>query len=239
MSRRDPPGSTRRSGNRSNSSLRPTSPSMRASAAPRQKCRPAEKDDVLLRVRACHVEAGRLAEHGRVAVRRREHRGHQRALVDRGAADRGVAPGRAPGEQHRRVEAQDLVHRVRPQLRTGAQQLELIAVRVEQGHPVAEQVHGRLEAGREDQAGGRLELALVEADALLLRGDQLAEQIVAWVVAQLAQVGAEPLVERGQRRLHRTELSPGQPEVQTRRCRGAEAENPLVARSPAHRGSRR
>ena len=92
---------------------------------------------------------------------------------------RRVAPGPPAGQQHGRVEPQDLVDRVRPHSGIGRQGLELIGVLVQQDDAVSQQVHRRLESGGEHQTGRRLQFTVVQPDALVAGGDQLAEQVLA------------------------------------------------------------
>ena len=81
--------------------------------------------------------------------------------------------------------------------------------------------------------------ASVEAHAVLLGGDELAEQVVARVPTQVVEVVPQPLVELAQRRLDAAELPPGEPEVEAGRRRGAEAEHRVAVASPGRRGSPR
>ena len=139
----------------------------------------------------------------------------------------GVAPAQPTGQQHRRVDPEDLVDRVGPQRGIRAQPGELVGLLVQQRDAVAEQVDGGLEAGRQHQPGGGLELGVVEAHALLLDADELAHQVLARLRAQAAQVGVQPDLELAEPALDAPELAAGQAQVEARGGGGAELQHPL------------
>ena len=173
---------------------------MRASAAPRQKCRPAENETCSLaltrvmskRFGVANTSGSRFAAARAVVTSMPFGSCCPATVVSRSAV--------RPVQHHRRVEAQD------PRLRwtsppVGPQRGQLLGVIVQQGHAVAEQVDRRLEAGRQDETSGGLEFALVQPAFFVADGDELAEQVVARFGPQPAEVMAQPLVKASQRTL--------------------------------------
>ena len=74
-----------------------------------------------------------------------------------------------------------------------------------------------------------LQLVVGEADAVLLGGDELAEQVVARVLAQAGEVLASATSSNSRSAASTlAELAPGEPEVEARRGRGAEPEHLLA-----------
>ena len=144
---------------------------------------------MVLRVRAGDVEASRVGEDLRVAVGRGEHRRDQRPL--RHARDRRPSCRAAPCVRSAGRAGRGATSR-RPRSATGSGRARAAradrGVRVEQRDAVAEQVHRRLETCGEHETGGRLELAVVQSDAVVLRGDELAQQVIAGFGAQPLEV---------------------------------------------------
>src|SRR6185295_16115225 len=68
---------------------------------------------------------------------------------------------------------------------------ELIAVPEEGEEPVADQIHGGLMPGDVEQDAGGEQLALAQLVALLLRGDEQAQEVIAGMSAPLGQELAE------------------------------------------------
>src|SRR6185295_6870596 len=68
---------------------------------------------------------------------------------------------------------------------------ELIAVPEEGEEPIADQVHGGLMPGDVEQDAGGEQLALAQLVALLLRGDEQAQKVIAGMPAPLGQELAE------------------------------------------------
>jgi hypothetical protein len=139
--------------------------------------RAATEGDVLVRA-ARDVEPVRVGELRRVAIGGREHRHDRGVLRDHLATDLEVLARDADGEEDRPVEAQALVDRGREQLGLRAQALGLLGVRDQRTDPVPDQADGGLEARDEQARRVREQLARGEAIALLLRRDQVAEQVV-------------------------------------------------------------
>ena len=167
---------------------------------------------------AARRQAVRIGEHLGVAVGAGEHGGDHGAGRHPDTGDRGVADAGAAGHQDGRVEPQHLVDGVRPEVRTLTQHVELVGVGSEQGDAVAQQVHGRLEPGGQDEPRCRLELGVVETPAVLAASrDEPAEQVVTGVLPHPLDMALEPRVEVTQGGLDISEASPGQAEVQAGR----------------------
>ena len=183
---------------------------------------------VVAGVLAGDVEGVRVGEDLRVPVGAGQQGGHQAARRQVDPRDGRAPGGEASGEQHRRVVAQHLVDGVAPQVGLLTQRSPLLGVRVQQGDPVAQQVDGGLEAGREDQPGGREELGLGQAAVLVLHRDQLRQQVVAGVEAQVVEVVDQPAAEVVERGLDPPHLPQRQPEVEARRGGRAEVQDALT-----------
>ena len=240
MLRRTAPGSTRRSGYRSNKRAQPDLPLHAGQRRTQAVVPPGRERDVLARVLPGDVERVRLREDLGVAVGAGEQPDHHGPAWHRYADDLGGRRGHPSGEQHRRVEPQHLVDGVGPELVTFAEELAAASGSSrEQRDPVAEQVDGRLEAGREHQPRGRLQLRVRQADPFLLGADELAEQVVTRA-ADAGCRGGGP----ASRRTHAAPTRPGG--TPARRARGPGSVRPRRrtgapsrGRVPARRGSRR
>ena len=173
---------------------------------------------MLVGVLARHVEAVGIREHLGVAVGAGQQGRHHGPLRHVASAKDRVVDDRAAGEQHGRVVTQHLVDRARPQVRLLTQGGELLGVSLQEDDAVAQEVHRGLEAGREHQARGRLQLDVVQLHAVLvLRQHELAQEVVTRVASYCGDVVVEPALERAQRPLHRTEPSQREADVQARR----------------------
>lgn len=125
MSRRHPAPAARTSGKRSKNVRSPTSPSARASAAPRQSAG-RRKGEMPSGVWPFDVEAVRVAEHGRIPVGGGQIHQHQVAAGELAPRDFDVAPRHPRGQLHRRFQPQDLFDGVGPQLRASPQRVEVL-----------------------------------------------------------------------------------------------------------------
>ena len=99
-------------------------------------------------------------------------------------------------ELHRRVEAQQLLHRSRYPARVFPQKRELLRVPQQRQHAVADQVRGGLVAGNQQQAQHQEHLALGEGISLLFRLGEGADDVVPGVAAPGLNDGHEVGVER-------------------------------------------
>ena len=108
------------------------------------------------------VEDVRVLEHLLVAVGGGVVHDDLVALLDRHAADLGVAGGGAPEVVDRRAPAEHLLHAGVPERRVVAEPLRLVGV-VDQGqHRVVDEVPGRLVAGDDQRDEEEVELGVVE-----------------------------------------------------------------------------
>ena len=102
---------------------------------------------------------------------------------------------------HGRIEAQELLHRLREQGRLGLEALELRRVAVQGDQGIADQVHGGLVAGHEQEPHVLREFLVGEGALLVFGAHQVCGQVVAGGVAlefgQLPQVGVELFAGRG------------------------------------------
>ncbi len=170
------PGSI--TGNRSRSWSSTTRPSARANGAPRQKWIPAPKL-MSCELGTADVEAVGIVEHARVAVRGAEqgddllaglHRTRRAARGPRTPCARRAGPGCPSGA------APPL--RCRPSVRSSRSRRSSSGMVEQREQPVADEVGGGLESGREEEDDRRDQLVVVQLVALLLDVDQLREQIV-------------------------------------------------------------
>src|SRR5450631_744868 len=149
-----------------------------------------------MRVRAAiDSELERVVEHLLVAVRRREVQRNLLARVDRGPPHLAILGGGAREVADRADPAQDLLHRIREQLRTFSQLLPLAAVLGEGEQASADGVARGLVARLDEELAVRDELLCVQPGTVDLGLDQLADQVVARVAPtlryQLIEVGME------------------------------------------------
>ena len=114
----------------------------------------------------------------RITVGRRQPRQHEHALRDRLAAELDVLQRDPPRHLHRADVAQQFVDGVDVERRVGAQQLELVGVAHQLEDAGADQVHGGLVAGDEQQRHLVAQLHRRQAVAVLLGGDQRRQQVV-------------------------------------------------------------
>ena len=106
---------------------------------------------VLARVVALDVETVRVGEDLRVTVGPGQMDDHQFVPTHAGARHVDVLARDSRTHLHRRLQPQDLLDGVGPQLRAGGERLEMLR-RIEQHpNPVAQQVHRGLEPGRQHQ----------------------------------------------------------------------------------------
>ena len=139
----------------------------------------AAERDVVRRVAPGEIERVRVvAEVLGIVVGRAEDREDERTGLDALAVDLDVLQRDAPGELHRRVEAQELVDRVADEVGLRAQELELVGMAQECERSVPDQVDGRLVAGDEQQDHLVAQLVGREAVAFLLGGDHRGQQVV-------------------------------------------------------------
>jgi len=106
----------------------------------------------------------------------------------------------------------------------------VLGVVEQQANPVAEQVHRRLEPGRQYQAGDSSQLVFIQIRfrrTTFSFANELAHQVVAGRTAQLPKVRVQPEVESGEPALHPLVLLPGKPEIQTGRGKFTEFEDAL------------
>ena len=183
---------------------------------------------MLARVLAVHVERVGVVEDLRVAIGCRQDGDDERPGGDVDVRDARVARRRARRQQHGRVETQRLLDGVEPGRLAAAQRRELLGVADDEPDGVAEQVDGRLETGGEDEPGHRLELLVAEADAVVLRLDERAEQAVTRLRSLGGEVGLEPRVELVERALGAAERRPVEPQVEARSGVPAETQHSLV-----------
>ena len=170
--------SSARSGNRRSSVRRDDCSSTRASGAPTQKWMPAPKPRCGLSMRSTSKRV-RLGEDRRIAVCRTEQGRDLLALLDGDLANLGVGDRCALEQLQRRVVADQLLDRRVEQVRSAAQPLELFGMREQRGDAVADDVHGRLVAGVEQQRAGGDEFVLGEPGAVGVDlGDERADQVL-------------------------------------------------------------
>src|SRR5262249_10505204 len=111
--------------------------------------RAAAEREVLVRL-ALDVEAIRLGEDLRIAIRRREHPPDAGVPRDDLAAELDVGVEDARGQDHRPVVAQALCDRARDERGPGAQLRELVGMPKEGAHAVPDQADRRLEPGDQE-----------------------------------------------------------------------------------------
>ena len=136
---------------------------IRARCEPAQRWGPAPK--ATWRLLPVEIERRRVRELAVVAVGRGPREQDLVALLDRAAADLGVAHGGAGDEGERSVEAQQLLDRSGDQLGPRAEQRRDLGLLAEPDHHHAERAGGGVEPAEEEQ--------LDDADDLLL-GDRAA-----------------------------------------------------------------
>ena len=150
-----PPPASCASGYRSKNVRSPTSPSARARAAPRQKCRPPENDRCLpalsrvmsKRCGSANTAGSRLArgqvdDHRLAGLHQRTRPRRRRPVAIR--AD----------ELYRRFQPQDLLHGARPKIGLIDQQSQLVGMFQQDSDAVAQQVDRGFEPGGQHQSGG-------------------------------------------------------------------------------------
>ena len=148
-------------------------------------------------VGARHVEAVRLREGLRVAVRGTDPTGDDGAGLDPLSAELHVLRRDPHRGLHGRVEAQQLLHRRLEQRGLRPQPVELVAMAQERQQAVADEVRRCLVPGDQQQVAVREELLVRERVAILLRLDHRGEQVVARIAPalgdDLAQVAEDAL----------------------------------------------
>ena len=174
---------------------------------------------MVLRVRPGHVEAVRVVEDLGVAVGRGEQGGDHRAARIGDAGDRRcrlpVRPVSSTGGSSRRISSTAFGH----SSGCSRSSSSWSGCCVQQGDAVAEQVDRGLEAGRQHEPGRRLQLAVVEADAVL------AARATSWLSRSSPGLSRSvvEVARRARRRTRRRAAStrrnspPGQPEVEAGR----------------------
>ncbi|MDQ5874868.1 MAG: hypothetical protein M3526_05745, partial [Actinomycetota bacterium] len=104
------------------------------------------------------VEPVRIGEPARIAVRRREHRPDQRALLERHAGELGLLRGLPGRGSDRTRPSKRLLDGVLDQRAVGADLLELLGMRPERDHGQRDQVARLLQAAGEHELGVRDDL---------------------------------------------------------------------------------
>ena len=131
------------------------------------------------------VEAVRVGELVRVAVRGGEPDDHLVAGRDRDAADLRVAGRRAPEVPDGMRVAQHLLDRARDELRLAAEQLPLVGVAGEGGKTRGDRLPGRLVPGDDEDRERVVEVAAGERAAVELAVRDQREDIIAWMLSPL------------------------------------------------------
>jgi hypothetical protein len=150
---------------------------------------------VLAGLRAPHVEDVRLGEYGRVSIGASQVGEHEGVLGQCVTGELRAAGRDASGHLHRALQAEHLLDGARPQRRVGTQHFALVRVLEQQRRAAPQQVHGRLETGRQQQQGGHAQLGVRQPPPILVEVHELAEQVVARVAAQPLQVPTQPGLE--------------------------------------------
>ncbi len=142
-------------------------------------------------VGAGDVEPVRVRELRGIPVGRADRGDHEGAFRDRLAAHLHLRVRDAGGPLHRAVVAQQLLHRAADERGLPMEAFELGGMPEQGKEAVADQVHGGLVAGDEEQDAGGEQLALGEPVALLLHCDEGGEQVRARMAAALGEQRAE------------------------------------------------
>ncbi len=179
------------------------------------------------------VERVRIVEHGGVAIGAADERDDELAGLQSGSGQPGGRHGDAGGALHGRVVTQHFLHRVGPQCRFCLEPRQLFGVFDELHGAVADEVHGRLESGAEQQHRRRRELVLRQLLALVLYRHELAEQILTGALAQRREVVEHPGAHGFQVVLGTAKLAVADPDVERDGCTVAPGEE-LVAHVQRH-----
>ena len=116
--------------------------------------------------------------------------------------------------------------------------LQLVGMARQEGHAVADEVHGGLEPGLEQQHRHAAQLVVGQPTRFVMGGDERGEDVVAGVAAQCLEVLEHPGVQRVDGALAAAEVAVPYPEVDQRDRVGAPPQELLAhgPRRPQHLG---